>query len=684
MPELPTAFDRSSSLERLGAEAFDVLVVGGGVTGAGVALDAAARGLRTGLVEARDLASGTSSRSSKLVHGGLRYLQQREFGLVYESLAERQALLANAPHLVRPLPFLIPLFGRAGVVKRAVARTYSSALWVYDLSGGLRIGHRHRRVSAGEARAHLPTLRTDRLAAGFVYYDARTDDARLTLAVARTAALDHGAVVATYCPVVGLVEDGSGRVVGARVSPVGPPAGAPAGGGPEPGVAGDRSDPDPLQERGGARPDRDGGAGQPGNGAGGEIVVGASVVVNATGVWADTPPWSAPAGPLTDHRRIRPAKGIHLTVPANRLPCDMAAVLPVPGEHRTIFVVPWGEHVYLGTTDTDYDGPLDEPRVTPEDVAYVLGAVNAAVSSPLSVDDVTGMWAGLRPLLADREGGPAASTADLSRRHQVTVAANGVVSVTGGKLTTYRRMAADTVDEVVTQLKERSRTGGGGRAHPPPRGHLSAMVERARRSADGVAEAVRTWPAIRPGSLGEAGEAGARSVLPGWPATGQGARRPAPSEWLPVSPTRNLPLRGASGTDELRAPGAAEELGVDPAVLSHLVSRHGGEARAVLALVDEQPALGQPLVPGLPYLAAEAVYAARHEMAFTLLDVLARRTRALLRDRLATAAAAPGVAAFLAPELGWDRDETSRQVAEVLEEVAAEGRAAGLPGAVRP
>src|SRR5580704_4195793 len=209
---VPTAggnFDRAEALRRLEEETFDVLVIGGGITGAGVALDAASRGLRTALVERHDFASGTSSKSSKMVHGGLRYLQQRDFRLVYEALHERQRLLENAPHLVAPLPFLIPLFGRDGIVSKGVARTYATALTLYDLTGGLRIGKRHRRITRAETLAHLPTLRTDRLVAGFIYYDARADDARLTLSIARTAALDHGAVMANYTEVTGLVTEAS-------------------------------------------------------------------------------------------------------------------------------------------------------------------------------------------------------------------------------------------------------------------------------------------------------------------------------------------------------------------------------------------------------------------------------------------------------------------------------------------
>src|SRR5580698_10000055 len=214
-------FRRADALRRLADEEFDVLVIGGGITGAGVALDAASRGLKTALVEKGDFASGTSSKSSKMIHGGIRYLQQREFRLVYENLAERQRLLDNAPHLVAPLPFLIPLFGRDGVVSKTVARSYSTALWLYDLTGGLRIGARHKRVDKSEALAHLPTLNTDHLVAGFLYFDARADDARLTLTLARTAALEHDAVIANYTPVVRLTSDASGKADGAIVRPNG-------------------------------------------------------------------------------------------------------------------------------------------------------------------------------------------------------------------------------------------------------------------------------------------------------------------------------------------------------------------------------------------------------------------------------------------------------------------------------
>jgi glycerol-3-phosphate dehydrogenase len=414
------AFDRTRGLARLADEEFDVLVIGGGITGAGVALDAAARGLRTALVERRDFASGTSSKSSKLVHGGLRYLQQKEFRLVYEALAERQRLLRNAPHLVHILPFLIPLFGKEGMVNKSVAHAMSTALWMYDATGGARIGKLHERISVEEAKAHMPTLRHDRLVAGWLYYDAQTDDARLTLTVARTAALDHGAVAVNDAPVAGLLHDRDGKVRGARLA-------------------------DGTEVR-------------------------SATVVNATGVWTDT---VAPGGPS-----IRPAKGIHITVPWDKVRNDIAAVVPVPKDRRSIFVVPWGEFVYIGTTDTDYTGSLDRPECTPEDVAYLLGAMNAAMDEKLTEADVVGTWAGLRPLVASAKS---ERTADLSRRHAVVRSDGGVLTVTGGKLTTYRRMAADAVDEIVAEL------GRGARRSPTKRLALRGACDLGSVSNDGAA-----------------------------------------------------------------------------------------------------------------------------------------------------------------------------------------------------
>jgi glycerol-3-phosphate dehydrogenase len=526
--------DREGALRRLADEPFDVLVVGGGITGAGVALDAASRGLRTALVERDDFASGTSSKSSKLVHGGLRYLQQREVRLVYEALYERQRALENAPHLVRILPFLVPLTTRGGVIDRRLARLLGTALWAYDLTGGLRIGKRHHRIDVDTALAHMPSLARDRLAGAYVYYDAQTDDARLTLTIARTAVAE-GATIANHAAVRGLLKDGD-RVVGARID----------------------ADDDELEVR-------------------------ARVVVNAAGVWADD------VRALDEGRHpasLRPAKGIHITLPWEKVRNDIGAIVPVPRDKRMIFVVPWGDTTYVGTTDTDYDGPLDDPACTPGDVDYLLAALNAITEEKLTADDVVGTWAGLRPLLRT---GRSTRTSDLSRRHSVRRSPGGVVTVTGGKLTTYRRMAADAVDAAVEGL---------GTDVPPSR-------------------------------------------------------------------TKHLRLFGGDGI-------GPPEAALEPSTHEHLLGRYGTAADEVRALAVDRPDLADPLVPGLPYLRAEAVYAVRNEMARTLDDVLSRRTRARLLARDASAAAAGAVAALVAPDLGWSDTERDAQVEEYRAAIAAE------------
>jgi glycerol-3-phosphate dehydrogenase len=540
MSTSPRPFERTGMLEALrttaapGGEPLDVLVIGGGITGVGVALDAAARGLRTGLVERDDFASGTSSKSSKMIHGGLRYLQNGDVRLVYEALRERRRLMRNAPHLVSLLPFMIPILTKDGVVSKKVAKALGSAMWMYDLTGGWRIGKLHKRVSADEAAAHFPTTHLDKLSAGYLYYDAGADDARLTLAVARTAAR-HGALVANRCAVVEITRDDHGRTDGVLVQADG--------------------------ER---------------------FAVRARCVVNAAGVWADE---VRTLDEGNDPDSIRPAKGVHVTIPWEKVRNDIAVIIPVRSDKRSLFLVPWGErpdgtfrHVYVGTTDTDDGGPLDDPQCTSVDIDYVLTALNEALTETVTRDDITGVWAGLRPLVkaasTDERSG---KTADLSRQHQVAVSDSGVVRVNGGKLTTYREMAEDTVDVVVEQLGAPRRT------------------RRAR--------------------------------------------------------TRHLELVGATRRDE---PAGTVE--------AHLLGRYGTDADEIRALIAFDPSLAEPLVEGQPYLRAEAVYAARHEMVNTLDDVLVRRTRAHLFDRRATLAAAPAAADLLAGELGWDADETARQL----------------------
>ena len=537
-------FDRTTALDRLATDEFDVVVVGGGITGVGCALDAVSRGLRTALVERGDFASGTSSRSSKLVHGGVRYLEQKEFGLVREALAERQIALGNAPHLVHVMPFLIPIMKKDGLINRRLARALGGVLWMYDLSGGFRIKKLHKRVKRDDAIARVPTLRPDRLASGYLYYDATADDARLTLAIARTAA-DLGATIVNHASAVDVLKTPAGRAAGVRV-------------------------------------DADGHT----------IDVRARVVVNAGGVWADAVrALDEGAHPAT----MRPAKGVHITVPWRRVRNEIAMFVPVPSDGRAVFVVPWGDVTYIGTTDDDYTGDIDDPQCTADDVAYLLAAVNHALVDPLTEADVIGTWAGLRPLLA---AATKAKTADLSRRHGIRVSGAGVVTVTGGKLTTYRAMARDTIDQVGQVL-------------------------------DGVHRRCRT---------------------------------------------KTLPIHGAAGYRPLAVGAAALDV--------HLAERYGTEATAITALIAADPTLAESLVPGLPYVKAEAVFAVRAEMARTLDDVLDRRTRCRILDRAATADAAESVARLLAPEWGWDDATVTAAVAAYRADLAAERDAASAPVSV--
>jgi glycerol-3-phosphate dehydrogenase len=441
------------------------------------------------------------------------------------------------------LPFMIPITkGKDGVVSRKIARSLGSAMWMYDATGGWRIGKIHRRANREQAIAHLPTLRSDRLAWAYVYYDASVDDARLVLTVARTAA-EQGAVVANRCRVVEVTKDATGRADGAVV------------------------------ETDGRR-----------------ITVKAKVIVNAAGVWADD---VRALDESTNPDSIRPAKGVHVTIPWEKVRNDIAVIIPVPKDRRSLFIVPWGpnadgtfESAYVGTTDTDHDGTLDDPQCTNVDIEYVLRALNASLTSNVTAADITGVWSGLRPLVKAESS---SRTADLSRHHSVNDRPNGLITITGGKLTTYREMASDTVDAVTVRLGVRAKCR-----------------------------------------------------------------------------TQRLRLLGANDFAE---PGAGT-------LAAHLVGRYGSLASDVRALIADDASLGEPLVPGLAYTRAEAVYAARCEMALTLDDVLSRRTRARLFQRSAAMAAALDVALLLAPELGWDTDETQRQVDTFLSSCRAEEAAA--------
>jgi glycerol-3-phosphate dehydrogenase len=389
---------RTQAWAELAADEFEVLVVGGGVTGAGVALDAATRGLRTALVEARDFASGTSSRSSKLFHGGLRYLEQFDFGLVREALHERDLSVNRiAPHLVKPVPFLYPL-------TRHWERPYVTAgITLYD--GLARLGSladpmpAQKQLTRRGARRMFPALKPYSLVGAIRYYDAQADDARHTLTVARTAAR-YGATVLNSAEVVSFHHAG-GRVTGVRVRDVE---------------------------------------------TGREVDVRAEVVVNATGVWTDD------IQTLVGGRgrfHVRASKGVHIVVPRDRINGETGLILRT--EKSVLFVIPWGSHWIVGTTDTDWDLDKAHPAASRADIDYILEHVNAVLSVGLTHDDITGVYAGLRPLLS----GESESTSQLSREHAVARPMPGVIAVAGGKYTTYRPMAADAVDAVAEDVTRR-------------------------------------------------------------------------------------------------------------------------------------------------------------------------------------------------------------------------------------
>ncbi|MFD4292955.1 glycerol-3-phosphate dehydrogenase/oxidase [Rhodococcus sp. NPDC058532] len=377
---------RARAWEDLQADQFDVVVVGGGVVGAGAALDAATRGLKVALVEARDYASGTSSRSSKMFHGGLRYLEQLEFGLVREALRERELSLTTlAPHLVKPLEFLFPL------MHRIWERPYMAAgIFLYDQMGGAKSVPPQKHFTRSGALRRAPGLRRNSLVGGIRYYDTVVDDARHTMTVARTAA-HYGAVVRTSTQVVGFLREAD-RVSGVRVR--------------------DSEDGRTAEVRG-------------------------HVVINAAGVWTDE------IQALSNQRgrfRVRASKGVHIVVPRDRIVSEAAIILRT--EKSVLFVIPWGGHWIIGTTDTDWNLDLAHPAATKADIDYILGHVNKVLVTPLTHDDIDGVYAGLRPLLA----GESDETSKLSREHAVARVAPGMVAIAGGKYTTYRVMAEDAVD----------------------------------------------------------------------------------------------------------------------------------------------------------------------------------------------------------------------------------------------
>jgi len=546
-----SAATRRTDLDAVAAQPVDLLVIGGGVTGAGVARDAAMRGFSTALVDAGDFGRGASSRSSRLVHGGLRYLEHGWLRLVFESSRERAILLRIAPHLVRPAPFLFPVHAASRVGRW----TLGAGLWLYDALSLFRNVHAHRSLGRTGVRRLEPALRDQDLLGGAVYWDAQCDDARLTLATARSAHR-HGARVANYAAVTGL-EKASGRVRGTVV---------------EDRLTGERR------------------------------TLHAHVVVNATGPWTDAVRRldEPSATPL-----LRPTKGSHVVVPRHRIGHTEALTLTSPLDGRVMFVLPWGDFSIIGTTDTDVAEVLDEPLADSADVTYLLRSANAYFpNARLNPDDVVAAWAGYRPLL-DVPG--TLSTAAVPREHRIVEGASGLITVAGGKLTTYRSMAAEVVDVVARRLR-----GVDGRRLP--------------RSA----------------------------------ATG--------TEPLPGGEVADVGLLVRDLVDE----------GLDEGLAGALAGRYGSEAAAVANLVRREPALGEPIVPGLPVIAAEVVHQARREMAMTVADVMIRRTHLYHTHPDQATDEASAVARLLGRELGWN-DTTAEGQAQAYRDEAARMRRAITP-----
>ena len=530
--------DREGAWQRLGSEQFDVVVIGGGVVGVGTALDAATRGLRVALVEARDFAAGTSSRSSKLFHGGLRYLEQLEFGLVREALRERELMLTRlAPHLVKPVSFLYPL------KHRFWERPYTaSGLVLYDRMGGARSVPGQKHLTRAGALRMFPALKRSSLIGGVRYYDAQADDARHTLTVARTAA-HYGAVMRPSTQVIGFIKE-SDRVSGVRVK--------------------DTED-------------------------GREADVLAGVVINCTGVWTDE------MQQLSGSRgrfRVRASKGVHIVVPRDRIVAETGLILRT--EKSVLFVIPWRNHWIIGTTDTDWHLNLAHPAATKADIDYLLDHVNSVLATPLTHDDIQGVYAGLRPLLA----GESEETSKLTREHAVARVAPGLVAIAGGKYTTYRVMAADAVD------------------------------------AAGVDLSGRLQPSI----------------------------------------TDKVPLVGADGYHALvnQADQLGTRYGLHPYRIRHLLDRYGSLIHEVLSVAESDAELLKPIPAAQDYLQVEVVYAASHEGAMHLEDVLTRRTRISIEYPHRGVECAEPVARLMGSVLGWDDERVAREVETYTERVLAE------------
>lgn len=548
-------YTRSAMWEQLSGPV-DVLVVGGGITGAGIARDAARRGLSVALVEMNDLAFGTSSRSSKLIHGGLRYLEAYEFSLVFESVSERRILQDIAPHLVNPLGFLFPVFRGA---KRQLW-LINAGMWLYDGLSLFRSPKIHKNLKPREVAQIEPAVKQEGLKGAPLYYDCSTDDARLTLETALDAA-EHGAVIATWAKVESFLKTESGRIRGAVVH----------------------------DELGGGRKE-----------------IEARTVINATGPWTDQT--IAMSRALSTGSILRPTKGIHIVVDYEKLPLSNAVVCFHPTDDRVLFAIPWGDRTYLGTTDTDYEGDPAEVRATLEDVDYLIDASNSYFPAhPLGREDVIATWAGIRPLMAPQtEEGGELKESSVSREHQILIGQDGLITIAGGKLTTYRRMAGEVVETAVRMLELE-------------RGPLEV-------------KAPVTGKEPLPGAVG-------------WPADDDHAKV----------------------ADEVAKAGHPR---VPEDVARHLADTYGMRALTIAREMAKDAKLCERLVPGRPEVMAQVDWAVREELASTVCDVLVRRTQLFYRDHDQGLGAAPRVADRMAKLLAWDDATRERELARYEEEVA--------------
>jgi glycerol-3-phosphate dehydrogenase len=512
---------RDAALKSLATNTFDVLVIGGGVTGVGAALDAASRGLKVALVEASDLASGTSSRSSKLIHGGLRYLEQYDFKLVREALHERELMVSSlAPHLVKPLAFLYPLH------EKVRERTYVGAgLALYDaLRGFQRAIPGHKHISQKKILEIAPSLRPDLVTGAIKYFDAQVDDARHTMMIARTA-VRHGAVVATNVRVESLVREGK-RVLGVKA--------------------------------------RDTESGK-------LITIKATATVMCTGIWSDQlhDSFGLKAG-----YNVTMSKGVHIVLPKKAIQSREGIILKTA--KSVLFLIPWSNKWIVGTTDTPYTADPSKPLAEREDIEYIINEAHKVLKPKLKIEDVIGVYAGLRPLVANKKD---SSTTKLSREHTVDRSAPGFVSIAGGKYTTYRVMGKDVIDLAGIELRR----------------------------------------------------------------------------IIPESVTEKLPIVGADGYYALiqQAERIAEESGLSSESVIHLLNRYGSLISEVLQIIEKDPKLAKPLAKGLPYLKAEIYYAASHEGARSVDDVISRRTRLAFEAADSAMELANDVAIIIAPILKW-------------------------------